>query len=82
MKTNPNCITTLLVICAFSALTAAEVTCALWSEAQGLDALIEKRLARPCSLRPMNRAVSANINIQIQPFTATMKSYAISRGRV
>lgn len=70
-------IVTLLVICAFSPLTAAEGDLPHYgAKLKELDALIEKAPGKTLFIKADETGrVSANINIQIQPFTGTMKEY-------
>ena len=78
MKTKAKfAVTTLLAICAFSALTAAEGDLPHYgSQLKDLDALIEKAPGKTLFIKADETGrVSANINIQIQPFTGTMKEY-------
>jgi hypothetical protein len=78
MKTKATfAILTLLAICASSALTAAEGDLPHYgAKLKDLDALIEKAPGKTLFIRADETGrVSANINIQIQPFTATMKEY-------
>jgi hypothetical protein len=68
---------TLLAICASSALTAAEGDLPHYgAQLKELDALIEKAPGKTLFIKVDETGrVSANINIQIQPFTGTMKEY-------
>ena len=78
MKTKAKfAVTTLLAICAFSALTAAEGDLPYYgSQLKDLDAVIEKAPGKALLIKvDETGAVAANINIQIQPFTGTMKEY-------
>jgi hypothetical protein len=70
-------VVTLLTICAFSALTAAEGDLPHYgAQLTGLDALIEKAPGKTLFIKvDETGGSSANINIQIQPFTGTMKEY-------
>ena len=70
-------VVTLLAICAFSALSAAESDLPHYgAQLKDLDALIEKEPGKTLFIKADETGkVSANINIQIQPFTGTMKEY-------
>ena len=78
MKTKAKfAVTTLLAICAFSALTAAEGDLPYYgSQLKDLDAVIEKAPGKTLFIKVDETGKSsANINVQIQPFTGTMKEY-------
>ena len=78
MKTKAKfAVVTLLAICALSALTAAEGDLPHYgSKLKDLDALIEKAPGKTLFIKVDETGrVSANINIQIQPFTGTIKEY-------
>ena len=70
-------VVTLLAICAVSALTAAEGDLPHYgAKLTDLDALIEKAPGKTLFIKADETGrVSANINIQIQPFTGTIKEY-------
>ncbi|MEN3368359.1 MAG: hypothetical protein V7609_502 [Verrucomicrobiota bacterium] len=78
MKTKAKfAVVTLLATWAFSALAAAKGDLPHYgSQLQDLDALIEKAPGKTLFIKVDETGrVSANINIQIQPFTGTMKEY-------
>lgn len=77
-------VVTLLVISGFSTLTAAEGDLPYYGwKLKDLDALIEKAPGQTLLIRVDETGkVSANINVQIQPFAGTMKEYMdVSRGQ-
>ena len=78
MKTKSTfAVVTLLAICAVSALTAAEEDLPHYgAKLQDLDALIEKAPGKTLFIKADETGrFSANINIQIQQFTGTIKEY-------
>jgi hypothetical protein len=78
MKTRAkSAVLTLFAICAFSTLTAAEGDLPHYgAQLKDLDALIEKAPGKTLFIKADETGrASANINVQIQPFTGTVKEY-------